>query len=69
MALPSRLSLVGILFPRRLGHWFGPILAAGVLAGLVALLVITSGIANLAASTPHPQGWAALLHYVFKRSV
>ena len=69
MALPSRLSLVGILFPRRLGHWFGPVLAAGVLAGIVALLVITSGVANLAASTPHPQGWAALLHYVFKRSV
>ena len=69
MALPPRTSLIGILFPRRVGHWVGPLLAAGVLAGVVALLVITSGIANLAASTPHPQGWAALLHYVFKRSV
>ena len=69
MALPARSSLIGILFPRRFGHWIGPLLAAGILAGLVAVLVITSGVANLAASTPHPEGWARLLHYVFKRSV
>ena len=57
-----------VLFPLRWTQWLGPFLLAGAAGLLVAVLVITSGIVNLAASTPHPQGWAALLHYVFKRS-
>ena len=69
MATPSRTSLIGILFPRQLGHWLGPLLAALVAALVVGVAVIVSGVANLAASTPHPQGWAMLLHYVFQRSV
>lgn len=69
MAPPPRSSLIGVLFPRQLGHWIGPLVAALVVGLVGAFVVIGSGIVNLAASTPHPQGWAALLHYVFQRSV
>ena len=69
MAPPTRTSLIGILFPRQFSHWLGPLLAAGIAALVIAFAVIASGVVNLAASTPHPQGWAALLHYVFQRSV
>ena len=69
MAPPPRSSLIGILFPRQLGHWVGPLLAGGVIAGLTGLLVIVSGSLDLGASTPHPTGWANILHYTFKRSV
>lgn len=56
------------LFPLRWTQWVGPFLLAGATALLLGILVATSGILNLAASTPHPQGWASFLHYVFKRS-
>lgn len=69
MSSPSRTSLIGLLFPRQLSHWLGPLLAAGIAALLIAFAVVTSGVVNLAASIPHPQGWAAFLHYVFQRSV
>lgn len=40
------------------------------LIGLIgAMLLAMSGVLNLAASTPHPQGWASFLHYAFQRSV
>ena len=35
---------------------------------LVAVIVITSGIVDLSAAKPHPEGWARLLHYTFDRS-
>ena len=69
MSPPSRSSLIGILFPRQFNHWIGPLLAAGASAAVIGILVITSGMLDLGASTPHPEGWAGLLHYVFKRSV
>ncbi len=69
MAPSPRTSLLGVLFPRRFGHWLGPLIAAAVVGGIVALLLVSSGMLNLRASTPHPQGWATLLHYTFKRSV
>ena len=69
MAPPPRSSIIGILFPRQINHWIGPLLAAGVGAGLLALGVIVSGTLDLGAATPHPQGWANILHYIFKRSI
>ena len=56
------------LFPTRWTQWVGPFALAGAAALLAAILVVTSGMLNLAASTPHPRGWASFLHYVFKRS-
>lgn len=56
------------LFPLRWTQWVGPFLLAGLAAGLLGVVVLMSGIANLAASTPHPEGWARLLHYAFQRS-
>ncbi len=61
--------LVSALFPARLRQWLGPFLVVGGAAGLMALTVIATGYVDLAASTPHPPGWAEFLHYVFKRSV
>jgi cytochrome c553 len=57
-----------ILFPLRWTQWVGPTLLAGAAALLLATLIVTSGIANLSASIPHPEGWARFLHYTFKRS-
>ncbi|VVT00023.1 conserved hypothetical protein [Sphingomonas sp. EC-HK361] len=56
------------MFPPKLGQWLGPLFAAGAAAVLVAVIVLTSGIADLSASTPHPAGWASFLHSVFSRS-
>lgn len=64
--LPKR--WIRTLFPGHWTQWIGPFLLAGTAAGLVAVLVLVSGVANLAASTPHPEGWARLLHYAFQRS-
>lgn len=57
------------LFPRAPLQWLGPLLTCALAAALLAVLVIASGVIDLAASTPHPDGWAALLHATFKRSV
>lgn len=60
------------IFPARLTQWIGPLLAgalsAAAVAGLVAIATITSGVVDLSASTPHPEGWARLLHYSFERA-
>lgn len=56
-------------FPRRMVQWLGPLLAAGATALVVAAIVVVTGVFNLAATIPHPQPWAAFLHYVFSRSV
>lgn len=56
-------------FPRRLVQWLGPLIAAGVIGLCVAAIVVVTGVANLAATTPHPQLWASFLHYTFTRSV
>ncbi len=52
-----------------MGQWLGPLIAAAVIAAILGAIVITTGIINLSADIPHPQGWAELLHYSFKRSV
>ncbi len=64
-----RTSIIRAMFPPRPGQWFGPLVAVAGLAIVAAVLVLTSGIVDLSASTPHPQGWAQLLHYTFRRSV
>jgi cytochrome c553 len=43
--------------------------ATGLGALIIVLAVVLSGVANLAATTPHPQPWANFLHFVFRRSV
>ena len=62
MAMPR------LFFPARLTQWIGPLIAAGAAAALVAMLVVASGIVDLSAAKPHPEGWARFLHYTFARS-
>lgn len=57
------------LFPKTLLQWAGPVLTCVLAALLLAVLVIASGISDLSASMPHPEGWATILHVAFKRSV
>ena len=57
------------LFPRRFFQWLGPLVFTGLVALVIAAIVVVSGVFNLAATTPHPQTWANFLHYVFRRSV
>ncbi len=61
-------SILAMLFPQRMMQWLGPLIAAGVAALLLAVLVISAGWLDLSASVPHPAGWAAILHTVFRRS-
>lgn len=56
------------IFPRRVTQWLGPLLVAALGALLIAILVITTGIVDLSAAKPHPDGWARFLHYTFERS-
>ena len=63
-----RLGIIAKLFPKHPLAWIGPLVATGLVFGAVALLVIMSGVLDLSATTPHPQGWAQALHYVFLRS-
>lgn len=56
------------VFPLRWTQWVGPFVLAGAAALVLAIIVITSGLPNLSASEPHPQGWARLLHYTFQRA-
>ena len=64
----SSASVVPLLFPPRFLQWTGPLAAVAAATLLIAVAVIWSGALNLAASVPHPQGWASILHYTFKRS-
>ena len=56
------------LFPRRITQWLGPLLVAAAAVLIIAILVVTSGIVDLSAAKPHPDGWARFLHYTFDRS-
>lgn len=57
-----------LFFPRRWTQLIGPVVLAGAGALVLAVGIVTSGVANLAASTPHPEPWARFLHYVFTRA-
>jgi len=61
-------SILAMIFPRHLLQWAGPLLAAGVGALLLAIIVLSAGWVDLSASVPHPPGWAAILHGIFRRS-
>ncbi len=56
-------------FPRKIRQWLVPVATLGLIGGIGAMLVAFTGVLNLAASTPHPQGWASFLHFAFQRSV
>jgi cytochrome c553 len=56
------------LFPSRLLQWLGPLAVAAAGALLIAVVVVTTGIVDLSAAKPHPDGWARFLHYTFTRS-
>ena len=60
--------MLRFLFPFRLTQWLGPLFVAGAAALLLAVIVVTSGLVDLSAAKPHPDGWARFLHYVFERS-
>ena len=60
--------MLRLLFPLRLTQWLGPLFAAGAAPLLIAVIVVTSGIVDLSAAKPHPEGWARFLHYTFDRS-
>lgn len=57
-----------LLFPHRLLQWVGPLVVATMVGLLGAVLVIVSGVIELSAAKPHPEGWARLLHFTFARS-
>ncbi|NJC08933.1 c-type cytochrome [Polymorphobacter fuscus] len=67
--MSQRRTILATLFPARVTQWFGPALVAGGAAAIIGVVTVTSGVLDLTASTPHPQGWATFLHYVFNRSV
>ena len=56
------------LFPARKKQWVGPVLGAGAAALLIGASVVVSGIVDLSAAKPHPEGWARFLHFTFERS-
>ena len=56
------------LFPLRLSQWLGPLLAATAGMLLIAIIIVTTGLVDLSAAKPHPEGWARFLHYTFARS-
>ncbi len=56
------------VFPQSWTELVGPALVVAAVGIIGAVLMVTSGILNLAASTPHPDGWARFLHYTFERS-
>ncbi|MCT8269064.1 c-type cytochrome [Afifella sp. JA880] len=56
-------------FPHGILGWFGPIVSTGIAFVVVAGIVVVTGMYNIAASIPHPPGWAQLLHFSFERSV
>jgi cytochrome c553 len=56
------------LFPARLAQWLGPLIAAGAALFVIAVLVVVTGMVDLSAAKPHPEGWARLLHFTFDRS-
>jgi len=60
--------MLRMFFPFRLSQWFGPLLVAAAAVFLVAVIVIVSGVLDLSAALPHPEGWARFLHYTFNRS-
>jgi cytochrome c553 len=57
-----------LLFPARLSQWLGPLIVAAVAGLVLAIIVVVSGIVDLSAAKPHPDGWARFLHYTFARS-
>ncbi len=60
--------MIRLLFPFRLTQWLGPLFAAAVAGLLLAVLIVTSGVVDLSAAKPHPEGWARFLHFTFARS-
>lgn len=56
-------------FPRKIRQWLVPVATLGLIGLIGGIALAMSGVLNLAASTPHPQGWASFLHYAFQRSV
>lgn len=60
--------MLRLIFPLRIRQWLGPLLVAGIVGALVAILVVTTGWVDLSARKPHPDGWARFLHYTFRRS-
>ena len=61
-------SVLRRLFSRNPLHWVGAVMAFGAVAALGGFATAASGVANLSAIPPHPEGWARLLHYSSERA-
>lgn len=55
--------------PTRAPHWVGAGLAFGAVGIAGAAAVMLTGVLDLSATAPHPEGWARVLHGTFQRSV
>lgn len=49
-------------------QWIGPLIVAGTIGLVVAMLVVVAGVVDLSARKPHPEGWGRFLHFTFDRS-
>ncbi|MEM5470402.1 c-type cytochrome [Hoeflea sp. AS60] len=63
------LSAVRSFLPKRPLHWIGAGLTFCAVGALAAFTVASSGVLDLSAVSPHPEGWANFLHFTFQRSV
>jgi mono/diheme cytochrome c family protein len=69
MTPPGERSLFRLFLPSRPLQWFGVAAVLGLMGLSGAALAIAVGLPDLAASQPHPEGWAQLLHLASNRSV
>ncbi len=60
---------LGDYFPPSLKQWIGAAAIFAVVAVISAGALVTSGVEDIGAYAPHPQGWAGLLHFAFGRYV
>ena len=67
--MATRPSWFRSLFSRQPLHWFGAALAFGGIALVGGGLVASTGVVDLSAVPPHPEGWAKLLRYGMRHSV
>lgn len=59
----------GDYLPSSLKQWIGAAAIFAVVGVVSAGALVTSGIEDLGAYAPHPEGWAGLLHFAFGRYV
>lgn len=66
---PSVGGVLRSFLPTRALHWVGAGLTFGAIGVAGAVAVILTGVLDLSAIAPHPEGFAKILHGTFQRSV